>query len=141
MLTIAGSGGAYVLATAKWGTLPNAMKLLEIAREAFARKAWADSVRLFEAADRESALEPEDLERLATAAYLIGRDEESETCLTRAHQIFLDRDDREGAARSAAWLAFGLMRRGASAPASGWFARAGRILDESQLDLSSGDTC
>ena len=32
MLTIAGSGGAYVLATAKWGTLPNAMKLLEIAR-------------------------------------------------------------------------------------------------------------
>ena len=26
------------------------------------------------------------------------------------------------------------MRRGASAPASGWFARAGRILDESQLE-------
>ena len=48
------------------------------ARDAFARKAWAESYRLFEAADREAPLEPEDLERLATAAYLIGRDAESE---------------------------------------------------------------
>ena len=40
----------------------------------------------------------------------------------------------EGAARSAAWLAFSLLQRGARAPASGWFARAERILDEAQLD-------
>jgi len=87
-----------------------------------------------EAADRDAALEPEDLERLATAAYLMGRDDESEAFRARAHQILLARGDSEGAARSASWLGFGLLQRGAMAPASGWFARAERILDEAQLD-------
>ncbi len=104
------------------------------ARKSFDRKAWGESYRLFEAADREASLEPEDLERLATAAYLMGRDAESEALRARAHQTFLDRGDREGAARSASWLAFELLQRGALAPASGWFARAERILDEAHLD-------
>ena len=104
------------------------------ARNAFAATAWAESYGLFEAADREASLEPEDLERLATAAYLIGRDAESETYRARAHQVFLDRGDSEGAARSASLLGFGLLQRGAIAPASGWFARAERILDEAHLD-------
>ena len=104
------------------------------ARNAFAATAWAESYGLFEAADREASLEPEDLERLATAAYLIGRDAESETYRARAHQTFLDRGDSEGAARSASLLGFGLLQRGAIAPASGWFARAERILDEAHLD-------
>ena len=39
------------------------------ARKSFEQSAWADAYRLFEAADREAALEPEDLERLATATY------------------------------------------------------------------------
>jgi tetratricopeptide (TPR) repeat protein len=104
------------------------------AREAFAQKAWADSYRLFEAADRDGGLTPEDLECLAIAAYLAGRDEESEACWARAHQRFLDGEDREGAARSASWLAFGLLQRGARAPAQGWFTRAERVLDEAQLD-------
>jgi DNA-binding CsgD family transcriptional regulator len=104
------------------------------ARQSFAQNAWAESYRLFQAADREAPLEPEDLERLAKAAYLLGRDDESEAFWARAHQAFLDRGDPEGAARSAAWLAFGLLQRGARAPASGWLARAARILDEAHLD-------
>ena len=44
-------------------------------RECFARRAWADAFAELSAADREARLEPEDLERLATAAYLIGSDE------------------------------------------------------------------
>jgi DNA-binding CsgD family transcriptional regulator len=107
---------------------------LERARKSFDRRAWAESCRLFEAADREASLEPDDLERLATAAYLMGRDAESEAIRARAHQAFLDRGDREGAARSASWLGFGLLHRGALAPASGWFARAERILDEGRID-------
>jgi DNA-binding CsgD family transcriptional regulator len=99
-----------------------------------ARKAWAESYRHFQEADGEAPLEPEDLERLATAAYLIGREAESEACWARAHQGFLDQNDAEGAARSALWLAFGLLQRGAAAPASGWFASAERILDEARLD-------
>jgi DNA-binding CsgD family transcriptional regulator len=103
-------------------------------RELFDRKTWGESYRLLEACDREAPLEPEDLERLATAAYLLGRDDESETCRARAHQQFLARGDDEGAARSAAWLGFGLMQRGAMAPASGWFARAEHIVEEAHLD-------
>ena len=104
------------------------------ARNAFARRAWAESHRLLEAVDREAPLEPEDLERLATAAYLMGRDPESEALKARAHQVCLERGDQEGAARSACRLGFGLLLRGAIAPASGWFARAERILDEAHLD-------
>ena len=104
------------------------------ARTSFEQKAWADACRLFEAADREAPLGPDDLERLATAAYLVGRDDESEAFWARAHQTFLDRGDPEGAARSAGRLAFGLLQRGARAPASGWLARAEHILDEARLE-------
>jgi DNA-binding CsgD family transcriptional regulator/tetratricopeptide (TPR) repeat protein len=108
--------------------------LLARARKSFEQQTWADSYRLFEAADREAPLAPEDLERLATAAYLMGREDESEAFWERAHRAFLERGDREGAARSACWLAVGLQLRGAIAPASGWFARAQHILDEGQIE-------
>jgi DNA-binding CsgD family transcriptional regulator len=108
--------------------------LLARARQSFEQHTWADSYRLFEAADREVPLEPEDLERLATAAYLMGREDASEAFWERAHRAFLERGDREGAARSACWLAVGLQLRGAIAPASGWFARAQHILDEGQIE-------
>ena len=107
---------------------------LERGRQLYARKAWAESYRLLQAADRDAPLEPEDVERLAVAAYLMGHDDESEAFRARAHQAFVNRGDHEGAARSAGWLAFGLLQRGAVAPASGWLARAARILDEAQLD-------
>jgi DNA-binding CsgD family transcriptional regulator len=110
------------------------VQALARARRSIEQRAWGESYRLLEAADRDGPLDAEDLERLATAAYLLGREEESEAVLTRAHQLFLDRGDHEGAARSASWLAFGLLQRGAIAPASGWFARAERILDEAHLD-------
>jgi DNA-binding CsgD family transcriptional regulator len=107
---------------------------LRRAREAFARRAWAESYRLFEAADHDAALDAGALDCFATAAYLLGRDADSERLRTRAHHAFFDRGDYEAAARTAWLLAFGLALRGASAPASGWFARAERILDEARLD-------
>jgi len=64
----------------------------------------------------------------------VGQDDDCDAVTARAHQSFLERGDREGAARAAFWLGFALMGRGAIAPASGWFARAGRLLDEGQLD-------
>jgi DNA-binding CsgD family transcriptional regulator len=103
-------------------------------RNAFEQRAWAESYRLLQAADRDAPLGAADLERLAIAAYLVGRDDECEAFTARAHQAFLDCGDREGAARAAFWFGFALMGRGAIAPASGWFARAGRLLDEGQLD-------
>jgi DNA-binding CsgD family transcriptional regulator len=107
---------------------------LNAGRESFSRRAWADAYRLLQAADRESALDPQDLERLATAAYLIGNDVASEAVWGRAHHELLNRGDREGAARSAFWLAFGFLQRDAFAPASGWLVRAERLLDEAGLE-------
>lgn len=103
-------------------------------RKSFEQRAWADSYRLLQAADRDAPLDAGDLERLAIAAYLVGRDDECEALTARAHQTFLESGDGEGAARAAFWLGFALMGRGAIAPASGWFARSGRLLDERQLD-------
>lgn len=103
-------------------------------RDSFKRRAWTDACRLLETADRDAPLEPQDLECLATAAYLIGRDPDSETIWARAHQEFLNRGDSEGAARCAFWLGFGLLERGAVAPGSGWMARARALLDEAQLE-------
>ena len=107
---------------------------LQQGREAFERRAWAESHRLLQAAGGDAPLAAEDLERLSIAAYLVGRDDDCQAVAARAHQTFLDRGDCEGAARTAFWLGFVLMGRSAIAPASGWFARAGRLLDEGQLD-------
>jgi DNA-binding CsgD family transcriptional regulator/tetratricopeptide (TPR) repeat protein len=115
------------------GLMTNVETLRE-ARRAFDEKVWGVAYRLFERADRESPLEPEDLERFATAAYLIARDPESESFRERAHHAYLERGDHEGAARAANWLAFGLLHRGAAATASGWFARAERLVQEAELD-------
>lgn len=43
-------------------------------RESLERKAWGDAYDQLTAADHEAPLEPEDLERRATAAYLFGKD-------------------------------------------------------------------
>ena len=104
------------------------------ARESFEQKAWADACRLYATADGDAPLEPDDLQQYAIAAYLTGRDDESEALWARAHQAFVDRGDTEGSARSAGWLGFVLLHRGARAPAAGWLARAERILDEAHLD-------
>ena len=103
-------------------------------RQSFEQRAWTESYRLLQAADRDAPLDADDLERLAIAAHLVGRDDDCEAFTARAHQAYLDRGDREGAARAAFWLGFALMGRGAVAPASGWFARAGRLLDEGPID-------
>jgi DNA-binding NarL/FixJ family response regulator len=95
---------------------------------------WAEAFRVLTAADAVRPLDVEDLDRLAPAAYLVGRDDERESCRGRAHQQLVDRGDIEGAARTAFWMAFGLLQRGALAPASGWLQRAARLLDEGSLD-------
>jgi DNA-binding NarL/FixJ family response regulator len=83
--------------------------------------------------DRNAPLAPDDLERLATAAYLLGKATESTSLWTRAHQELLSRGDVERAARCAFWLAFGLVNRGEHAR-GGWTARARRLLDDGRHD-------
>jgi DNA-binding CsgD family transcriptional regulator len=103
-------------------------------RESFDRHAWTDAFTFLSDADQQSPLDPEDLERLGFAAYLIGRDAESTAALSRAHQDCLGAGNVEYAIRCAFWLGFGLANRGEFALAGGWLARAQRLLDEGQLD-------
>ena len=105
-------------------------------REWFDRRAWADAVAELSAADREAPLEPEDLERLATAAYLIGRDEDSVEVWERAHHELLSRGDTQRAARCAGWIVFVLMNTGEFARGGGWLARAHRLIDDGQDDCA-----
>jgi DNA-binding CsgD family transcriptional regulator len=103
-------------------------------RNAFRCHAWTDAYVLLSAADRDELLQPDDLERLATAAYLIGKDAESMESWTRAHQEFLRRAVVARAARCAFWLGFCLMHHGERARAGGWIARGRELLEGAHQD-------
>jgi DNA-binding CsgD family transcriptional regulator len=105
---------------------------LELGREAYARRAWVDAYRALAQARLDD--DPEDLVRLATAACLIGRDDEGCDLFGRAYTAFLARDDVDGAARCAFWTSVNLAARGLEAPAGGWLARARRLADTAPPD-------
>jgi len=113
---------------------PSMANVLDRGREAFARRAWGDAYSQLAAADREAPLDPEDLDLLAMAAHLVGRDVDSADLWARAHQAHLSRGDAERAARCAFWLAFWLMLQGERARSGGWLARARRLLDDGARD-------
>jgi DNA-binding CsgD family transcriptional regulator len=102
---------------------------LDECRESFRRRAWAVAYAGLSAADRESPLEPPDLELLVTAAYLVGRDEEASKLSARVYREWLERNAGARAARVAFWLAFHLLLTGQAARGGGWLARAGRLLE------------
>ena len=103
--------------------------LLTQARTAFDRQDWSTAYQSFVTVDHKHPLDPDDIERLAIAASLLGRDVESTALWTRAHQEFHSRQQNERAARAAFWLALGLINRGESAQAAGWIARGRRLLE------------
>lgn len=105
-------------------------------REAAGRLAWADAYTALSLADRSSPLAGEDLELLATAAYLLGRVEESLQALQRAQQIHAEGGDPRRAARCAFWLWFHLINQEELAQASGWLARANRLLEHEQQECA-----
>lgn len=113
-----------------------ASSALERGRKAFGDRVWGAAFSQLSAADRETPLGPEDLVCLATAAHLLGRDVVSDDVLARAHHAFVERGDVEGASRCAFWLAHGMFSRGDQARASGWLARAQRLLDNDDRDCA-----
>jgi DNA-binding NarL/FixJ family response regulator len=99
------------------------------ARGSFERRMWGDAFDQLSTAHRQGQLDAEDLERLAVAAYMVGRDEACEDAWIAAHHAWLSGGDAERAARCAFWHALGLFFRGDLAPAMGWVARGGRLLE------------
>jgi ATP/maltotriose-dependent transcriptional regulator MalT len=105
-------------------------------REAARRLAWADAYAALSLADQSSPLAAEDLELLATAAYLLGHVEDCLGALQRAQQLHTEAGDPRRAARCALWLAFHLSGRGELAQAGGWLARANRLLEHEPPDCA-----
>ena len=103
---------------------------LEQGRASFAQRSWGEAYARLAAADADTALELDDLERLALAAYLIGHHDASTGAWMRAHHEAIRHNDPRRAARNALLIGSDLMFRGEIAPAMGWFTRAGRVLDD-----------
>src|SRR5262245_33391488 len=102
---------------------------LQRGRESYHQRAWAHAYTSLSLADQADPLSVADLELLATAAYLVGRDVEAGRCFERAHHAQAAAGDRLRAARSAFWLGLGGLLRGEIGPASAWLSRARRLLD------------
>lgn len=107
---------------------------LELGHRAYSRRAWGDAYRQLSVADQANSLSATDLELLALSAYLIGRDDDYLRTLERAHHAYLDSGESLGAVRCAFWLGLRLAFRGEMGPASGWFARARRLLEHDRRD-------
>ena len=101
-------------------------------REAARWLAWSDAYTALSLADSSSPLPARGLELLATAALLLGQVEDGLRALQRAQQWHAEGGDPRRAARCAFWLTFHLGARGDVAQASGWFARARRLLEHEQ---------
>ncbi len=102
---------------------------LERGRKSFATSAWLDAYESMSRADRSTALGADDLELLATSAYMLGRDDEWALALERAYQAHVDGAATQRAVRCAYWLCLNHALRGQTARASGWLGRAQRLLD------------
>lgn len=108
---------------------------LERGRELYARRAWMDAYASLSRADRATPLGVEDLDLLATSAYMLGRDDDSLVALERAYHMHLDAGETLRAVRCAFWMVVNLATRGEMGRATGWLGRAQRLIEH------EGDDC
>jgi ATP/maltotriose-dependent transcriptional regulator MalT len=80
-------------------------------------------------ADQAAPLEADDLDRLATAAYLTGRDAEWLRILERLHRLHVDAGAPARAARCAFWLALTFLVRGEKGRSNAWTERGQRLVE------------
>jgi DNA-binding NarL/FixJ family response regulator len=99
-------------------------------RASYERRAWQGAYESLSHADRAAPLGAEDLELLATSAYMLGRDNEYLTLLERAHHAYLEAGQTLRAVRCAFWVGINLALRGEMGPAGGWLGSAQRLLGE-----------
>ena len=106
----------------------------ERGRAAYAEGRFGEAYAQLSAADRERALDLDDLERLAIAAFVTGHSDEGSEVLSRGYHAALKRADRPAAMRCALWSGWGFVETGEFARAEGWFLRAKAVLDEGLSD-------
>ena len=107
---------------------------LDHGRRSFGAGLWRSAYDRLSAADGESPLGPEDLERLAVAAYLTGAEAASVAAWTRAYRAWVGQAELPRAARCGFWLSHNLLLAGDAAQSRGWLSRVQRLLDDRRLD-------
>ncbi len=108
------------------------MAPLEEARDAYDSHRWGDAWRLL--SPIAITLDVDDLDRLATAAYLTGHDEEGFEHWARAHQVCASSGEVHRAANFGAKIAQGLGFKGDLGRCRGWVDRTARLLDDTSID-------
>lgn len=101
----------------------------ERGRAAYDRRVWSEAFTCLAQAHRAGRLEPADLDRLAVAAYLTGRDDDADEYAAQAYRAWARERQPRAAARRAAWLALHLLLRGDEVRSHAWSARAEEVLD------------
>ncbi len=99
---------------------------LQSGRDAADRHAWQEAYELLRPAA--PSLAADDLERLAEAAYWTGRLDEAIELRERAYTAYAAADDRQRAALLALSISQDYFMKASLAVASGWFAKADRLL-------------
>ena len=79
-------------------------------------------------------LDPEDLERLAITAYMLGRPDAFTAAGARAHLEAVRTGDVGLAIRSAYGMGMESIQRGEMAQGGGWLARGARLVEETGYD-------
>jgi len=103
---------------------------LDRGRQALRARDWVAAYTYLSAADKRSTLGSADTQSLAIAAHLSGHNETGLELLARAHQSFLAEGQVCRAARCAFWRGFIALNAGEPAQASGWLARAARLVED-----------
>ena len=106
------------------------MDHLEHGRECYARRAWGEAYHALLRADHAGPLGAHDLDCLATAAYLTGRDLEFQQLIERLYRVHVESGDRPRAARCTFWLALTFLLRGESGRSNAWTARGQRLVED-----------
>lgn len=107
----------------------DAATVLQQAREAYARRAWADALALFQQADAATPLEGSDLERLAWSAGLVDRDADLLAGFERLFEAAIASGAIERAAYWAFFHGFRLHALRETGRAAAWLQRAQRLVD------------
>jgi ATP/maltotriose-dependent transcriptional regulator MalT len=112
----------------------DAIAMVERGRALHAERAWSDAYEALSRADQMTRLEAEDLELLATSAYMLGRRDEYFGALERAHQAHLNAGEPLRATRCAFWVGMNLAQQGEMGRANGWLGRARRLVERERRE-------
>ncbi|MCU1525896.1 MAG: hypothetical protein JWO18_2790 [Microbacteriaceae bacterium] len=110
-------------------SVPLQLDALAGGRAAFAERRWEDAFAALAVADAQRPLESANLQLLARAASLTGRDQDAFGALERGYALCVAEGDDRGAAAAAFWHGFRLASLGEGAQSRAWLARAEQIVD------------